>query len=162
MAPARAAALVLGLAALAGGCAFRRGDPLPADPPGDFSVEVVVRDAAAWPWDGRVAFGSAGTVDYDVTFKSPPSNRRGSEPLSEDARREAWAAVVAAGLFDAPPAPEDEGAGPAVVTGVALGLDGRRSGDPAADGVLSALLDALRRAAPPRAFRPLPGEGPPR
>lgn len=154
--------LALALAVLAAGCAFRRGDPLPEDPPADFTVEVVVRDAAVWPWDGRITFGSAGDVAYDVTFRSPPSNRRGSEPLPEEARRDAWNAVREAGLFDAEPGPEAPGAGPVVVKGRALGLEGRIAGDPAEDGNLASLLEALRRAAPPRAFRPPPADGPPR
>ena len=163
MASLRFAALALLLAIPAvPGCAFRRGDPLPAEPPIDFSVEVRVKEAPSWPWDGLVSFGSTGSVAWDITFKSPPSNRRGSEPMPEGMRQEAWTAVIAAGLFDREPIPKGLVRGPVVVEGRAMGIDGRWCGDPAEDSDLAGLLETLRRAVPPRAFRPLPADGPPR
>jgi len=160
MALLRCTALLL--AAFAAGCAFRRGDPLPADPPADFVVAIFARDASGWPWDGRACFGREGSLEYDVVFKDPPSNRRGAEPLDEAARAAAWAAVGGAGFFDRVPVPWNRADGPVIVDGRALGLDGRWSGDPATDPDLAALLDALRRAAPPRVFRPLPADEAPR
>jgi len=160
MAPARVAALVLSM--VAAGCAFRRGDPLPDDPPRDFALTIVVRDAVACPWDGRVEFRPTGEVDYDITFKDPVSDRRGRESLPEEVRNRVWAAVVGAGFFDRVPVPAGAAAGPVVVEGRALGMDGRWSGDPAADESLAGLLEALRAASPPRVFRPLPRAEPPR
>jgi hypothetical protein len=160
MACSRPAAILFAI--LAAGCAFRRGDPLPAEPPGDFFVEVVVRDAATWPWNGRLTFGADGGVGYHVTFKDSPSTRRGMEPPDAAARRAAWAAVVAVGFFDRPPAPAEPTPGPVVVVGRAMGLEGRREGDPATDFDLAVLLEVLRRAAPPRVFRPIPAAEPPR
>jgi hypothetical protein len=147
----------IALAILAGGCAFRRGDPLPEEPPADFSLEVRVDALPSSPWTGSVRFEAPGEVAYDVLFADPPSNRRGREALDPAALREAWSAARASGFFDREPVPDEEVAGPVVVEGRALGLEGRRCGDPAADPALAELLDAVRRAAPARVLRPIPG-----
>jgi len=161
MARATAAALVLAL--LAAGCAFRRGDPLPADPPRDFLLRVEVHGVDGWPWEGWIRFeAAAGSAEYDVAFPGPPpATRRGCEAVDGAALREVWAAAGAAGLFARVPAPAAGAAAPLVVEGCALRLDGRVSGDPAAEPALAALLEAVRRAAPVRILRPPPGPGRP-
>jgi hypothetical protein len=142
---------------LAAGCASRRGDPLPADPPADFRLSLTVCGVDGWPWDGRIRFdGAAGVAAYDVTFKEPKADRRGCEPLDDGAVRELWAAAAAAGIFEREPLFEGAAAGPLVVERRALGHVGRVCGDPATDTRLAALLEAARRAAPPRVLRAPP------
>lgn len=153
----------LGLVLLAAGCAFHRGDPLPADPPRDFSLEVTLNGVDSWPWDGRLRIEEEGFADYDLTFHGPPpANRRGREAVEESSVRAAWSAAAAAGLFDAAPVPLGEFKGPLLVEGRALRMDGRICGDPASDPRLAALLDALRSAVPERVMKPPPKEEPER
>jgi hypothetical protein len=156
-------ASVIPLALLAAGCAFHRGDPLPADPPRDFTLEVTVTGVEGWQWEGRLRFEEEGFADYDVTYKGPPpANRRGREPVDGAAVRAAWAAAAAAGVFDRTPVPMGQFAGPLLVEGRALRLDGRICGDPASEPRLAALLEALRAAVPARVMRTLPAEEPER
>jgi len=155
----RISALALLLALALPGCLFHRGDPLPAEPPRDFSLEVTVKGVEGWPWDGRLRFEAEGFADYDVTFKgTTPANRRGREAVEPAAVGRAWAAAAAAGGFDLPPVLRDGPEAPLLVEGRALRLDGRVRGDPASDPRLAALLEALRAAAPERVFRSPPTE----
>jgi len=160
MAALRVAALALAL--LAAGCAFRRGDPLPADPPADFALSIVASGSDAWPWDGSVRLARGESLAWDVAFRTPPSSRRGWEPLDPAVNAGAWAACVAAGFFDREPVPRALATGPVVLEGRALGLDACWSGDPATDEPLASLLAALRAALPARLFRPLPAMDEPR
>jgi hypothetical protein len=160
---ARATCALLLAALLAAGCGFRRGDPLPDDPPADFRLAIRVAGAADWPWDGTLRVdGASGIADYDVVFRSPRANRRGSETLEGGALRELWTAAAAGGLFDRAPVPEGAAGGPVVVEGLGLGLIGRVAGDPATDPGLAAILAAVRLAAPPRVLRPPPAPPAPR